>query len=482
MPHIQFDNATDRRFDAAVKSGSDRAARLSAWYATLAGTFNRPALYLIDSAGAEVVIQLTGVWERVGNAARIPAHTAQATATAAVTRASIVRAELRQGTAVMTIDLSVLTVSLPEGQTAFSAGPSQVRIGPINIDMSDWVIIVMPTNPTTPTNGVPQAIIDLPASAPVSKWTTADGQGLSGVSWETDPATGDMRSAVRAGDYIGLNDCWQVGGGRYNLEFVRDWGAAISGTQFKQRVGVGPMSSGRTVSAKIQARLPSKSVVQANKGSAQSEITGFPNITVGARIGGWGAGYPASTSPNFPCRYGDIRSLWIGAKSWGRSGEAPGWVALDMRALNTGSRPTDNPALVAAIDAEFLITRAHYPSTYNTADDSTSGRMVWSGTLGGVFFKVFFQYGAAYSGVFLPQFRAVNGAPNDLNIKPLVDWLLTRRYSEFSWTGNRARGQGYNDTIFSPNMWLHMITTGFEVEYGSLDIDIDGFYCRLNQD
>ena len=481
MELLKFDNGTALQIDALVKAASNRDAKISAWYSGTSGIFAQPALYLITGTRSEIAIQLSRPWERVGVAARIPAHTAQASAPALTPVDQIVEYEIRKGSARMSIDRSAVQITMPDGQTSFPAGNSSVLVGPININMTNFVDSgINPGSP--PAAGVPAAITNLPAAAPVSKWTTADGQGLSGVSWQTDPATGDLRSAVRAGDYIGLNDCWQVGGGKYNLAFVTNWEAAISGNQFKQRVGVGPMSAGRTVSAKIQSRLPSQSVVQANKGGAQSEIVSFPNITVGARIGGWGEGYPASTSPNFPCRYGDIRSLWIGAKRWSRSGEAPGWIAHDMRALNTGNRPVDNPSLVAAIDAEFLITRAHYPSTYNTSDDSTSGRMVWSGTLGGVFFKVFFQYGAAYSGVFLPQFRAVNGTPNDLNVKPLVDWLLTMRYSEVGWTGNRARGQGYNDTIFNSNMWLHMITTGFETEYGALDIDVDSFYCRLNLD
>ena len=153
-----------------------------------------------------------------------------------------------------------------------------------------------------------------------------------------------------------------------------------------------------------------------------------------------------------------------------------------MRAMNQESVILPAGGWQAIIDAEVLVTRKHFPASHNVQDNSSSGAKVWEGTLGGVFYKVFFQYGASYEGCLLVQFRAVNGAPNVMNFKPIVDWLLTRRYNEFPmWTGNRARGQGPNDTILNPNHWWHQVITGMETEWGEYRLRVKNFYCRINE-
>lgn len=308
-----------------------------------------------------------------------------------------------------------------------------------------------------------------------SQFTTANAQGVGG-SWEID-SNGDWRSCRRAGAYLGNNNCWNDTG----LQFVPNWNALISGTQYQQRVGIGTPGSDGRVNVRMQVRLPSEAVVKANHNRGAGEVVTYPELMAG-RVLGIGH-YQQNGIPNVPIRFGDIQSFRLGADRWIFSGQGHGWIAHDMRASNSSAQHSTPAATVAAIDAEILVTRMHFPSSHNVDDGSTSGRMVWSGSLGGVFYKVFFQLGATEwpIGRFLVQFRAVSGMPNHVDFKPVIDWCLTRRYSEFGWTGKRARGQGYNDTIINPGMWWHQVITGMETEYGDYNLDIENFYCRVNE-
>lgn len=338
-----------------------------------------------------------------------------------------------------------------------------------------------PTPPPGPTPTPPPA-----GDAPwptEDQYSTRDANGLLGnSSWERVPPRNDWRSAPRSGRYMANNNCWDVGTDKYDLQFVPNWDAAISGTQFQQRVGLGT-AVGNRVSAVLETRLPSKAVVQSTDRGADSEVVTFPELIAG-RLPGW-SHYQEDWIPTVPIQFKDITSFKIGASEWNfddTNVHGPGWIAHDMRAFNTSNLILPSGGYPAIIDCEILVTRKHFPASHNVTNDSSSGPMVWEGTLGGVFYKVFFMYGASYPGCFLVQFRAVNGAPDEMDFYPIIRWLLTRRYNEFpQWTGNRCRGQGYNDTIVNGNHWWSQVVTGIETEYGRYRLGVKNFYCEINE-
>ena len=63
-----------------------------------------------------MTLQLARSWERVGDAARVTAHDVTATAAVAMPVSSIVRCEIRRGTARMPIDRSCLKLAMPDGE------------------------------------------------------------------------------------------------------------------------------------------------------------------------------------------------------------------------------------------------------------------------------------------------------------------------------------------------------------------------------
>ena len=343
-----------------------------------------------------------------------------------------------------------------------------------------------PPPPAPPPSGaVPTAILNLP-SAPMptsSQFTTKAAQGWS-ENWQTG-SDGDWGSLKRRGFYLCQNNCWQVGSGLYNLQFVADPNASLSGTQFHQRVGLGTMTSAGTVSCQMRVRLPSHSVIQSVRGGGViSEVVTYPELQAGQILGI--GHYQQQKIPNAPIRFGDIRSFWLGAKAWNSTVTGNGWIAHDMRACNTPAHDDTYAEGVAAVDCEILITHRHFPVNRNLSPGATSGTYCGEFNLGGNLYRVYIQQGATrysngqYAG--LIQFRTVNGLPNHVNIYPIIEFLLTKTYAELGHYGTRARGRGLNDTLISPNMWWVQSVTGMETESGAYDLDIDSYYCRINQD
>jgi hypothetical protein len=190
--------------------------------------------------------------------------------------------------------------------------------------------------------------------------------------------------------------------------------------------------------------------------------------------------------PNVPIKFKDIRSFWLGAKAWNATFQGSGWIAHDMRAVNTNVQGSTYASAVAAIDCEILVTRRHFPATRNLSPDSTSGSYVGEFNLGGNLYRVFIQRGATqYSnGEFagLIQFRSVNGLPNHVNMEPIFNFLITKTYRQLGHFGARSRGRGLDDTLINPDSYWVQVVTGIEVEYDAYDLDIDSYYLRVNED
>ncbi len=278
-----------------------------------------------------------------------------------------------------------------------------------------------------------------------------------------------------------------------------------SGGQWKGRAACGNVVTGASstdtaVTFKAEWELPSKAWLDANTSDGHagpnSEVAGYCELLSGSMFGMKSYTSGLAKMPNVPIQYKNIRSFWICMDEIVRTGDSPGWVAHDMRAFSTGQEfdtgGSGQPSLLDLVypylPAEFMITRQHYPSNYNTSDNSTSGRKVWEGMLGGVFFKLMIQYGAYAP---LVQFRAVNGMPANFNGMPVIDFLLNTRYSDLptqpkaghypgqGWSGGPRGG---NQTIFDPNWWWHGCTTGIEYEYGTGSAIFRNFKIRINQD
>ena len=289
-----------------------------------------------------------------------------------------------------------------------------------------------------PAAGVPAAILSIPdAPMPGSNdWTDLDNP-WSPIS-NSQPVPGDMGFTRRKPPFAAQFNAW-------NSSYLQriSWSqGGRTGGQWKGRAAAGTVVRGANptdtaVTFRAEWELPPKSWLDANTGGhagPDSEVAGYCELLAGSMFGMKSYTSGLDKMPNVPIRYGDIRSFWLCIDEIIRTGDSPGWVAHDMRAFSTGQefdtggagQPTLDSLVYPYLPAEFMITRQHYPVSYNTSDNSTSGRKVWEGTLGGVFFKLFIQYGAYAP---LVQFRAVNGMPANFNAQPVIDWLLTTRFS-----------------------------------------------------
>lgn len=488
MPDYQFNNPTALLFDAALKAAADGAPKQAAWYATFAANFDRPALYLIDSNERSVILQTTKPWTRNGDTAVITNDEVQVTAAAAVSIESIVRVDLRRGTALMEIDRTKLNLVMPAGQTTFPAGQSTATISAIVIGLVD--LVATDTTPSEPVqDGVPAAILAMP-SAPFPTSGQYTTKTSTTENWVED-SNGEWGSWLRrAGTRIQLeNNMWNTGGNRYQLQFVANPDAALSATQFHTRIGAGN-AVGNSVSVHLVGKLPTQAQVQAAKGpGAGSEVVGYPSIGAGQL---YALSHRQSARiPNVPIQLKNIRSHWIGAKSWALSGNhGPGWIAHDMRVSRTATQWGSGQLQQAIedMDAEFMITHRHFPADHNTGPTAGSGTMAGIHTIAGTRFRLWCMVGASRwgNGVQLPliQFRAIDGAPNYVNGKAVIDFCLNRTYRSIGVTNPRhmARGRGPDDTIFSPDHWWHQVFTGIELEYGDYDLKIDTYTVRVNED
>lgn len=345
-----------------------------------------------------------------------------------------------------------------------------------------------PTPPPPPPAGstVPDAILAMP-SAPMptsSQYTT---KTSTTENWQGEEWGSWLR---RAGTRLHAEaNTWDVGPDRYDLAHVSDPNATLSGNQFHLRVGAGA-AVGNSMSIHMVAKLPGHAALQAyRKPGADSEVVAFPS---------WGAGQminlghrQSAVIPNVPIQLKDVRSLWIGAKSWTLSGShGPGWIAHDMRILNRSrqwSNSTWDPVM-EDLDAEFMVTHRHFPADHNISDTAGSGTHCGIHTIAGIRFRLWCMLGASRwsNGQRLPliQFRAIDGAPGYVPLHAIIAWGLSTTYRSLGVTNaaHRVRGRGLDDTVFSRDHWWHQVMTGIEVEYGNYDLKVDTYTVRVNED
>lgn len=493
MPQVSFDNPTALILDAALKAATSRAAKIGAWYATLSGTFDRPALYLIDASDRLVTLQLARPWERVGDAARVTAHDVTATAAVAMPVSSIVRCEIRRGTARMPIDRSCLTLAMPDGETAIPAGSSTIRIGLIEIDMSEIVVAGITPGVTPPPAGtdVPAAILAMASAPAPNKFTTGRSRAPSYVP----NGAGDFPQQLFSGGYDTEYQDVFVGPDEWNLSFAgADPLGPISGNQYRGRVGIGP-SVGGAVSWRCQTKLPTAAAISAYRVSPDSEVVCYPNIGAGRRLGGtagWPSQQPGVIRPNRAIQFKNITSHWIGAKSWSLTGVdggtlGTGWIAHDMRVCSSGRATTSYADVANILIGEVLVTRRHLPADRNLDPGATSGHYRGEHSIGGSLFRLFIQAGSTYTAdgqrACLIQLRTVGGLPNHFPMHKVWEFLRTRTYRSVGHTsGARMPGQGVDDPMISPDSWYHQCCTGIEMEHDTYDLQVDTYYDRLNED
>lgn len=507
MAEFALDATTGIEADLAAKGGSDTAAKQQAYYNVVRNRFNSGARILIYSttSTAQITIPLPA-GAIVGTNLRFNMQTTTAVATAPI--------DLDSGTWAARIYasdgvryISSLTVppvgrsapagvrifggSTAAGALEFAEGMNAVTTAEINIALppaSDFGSVTPEPEPETP-GSVPAAILAMASAPAPSKWTT--GASVSANSWTPNGAE-DLPQQIYSGGYDAEFQDVFVGSSQWDLSFSgADVSAGISGNQFRGRCGIGS-AVGRAVSWRVQTRLPTEAAIGAYKRSPPSEVVCYPNCYSGKRLGGT-SGWPSQRADriqqNVPIQFKNIRSHWIGAKSWSLSALpggvlGTGWIAHDMRVCSSGRATVDYKDIANILLGEVMVTRRHFPADRNLAPDS---RFYGEYTIGGSVFRlVIFRGSGDVAGVgkaCLIQLRTVGGLPNHFPMHEVWRFLTSRTYRSVGNTGGpRIHGQGVDDPLVSPNSWYHQCGTGIEMEHDTYDLQVDTYYDRMNLD
>lgn len=485
---IAFDNPSGLLIDAAARMFPDRAGRISAWYNALAGLYATPALYLINTMGQECAIQLSRTWERVGDAAVIPAHSAQATCSGPISVANIARFEIRKGQYRLEIDRTKVRVTMPDGQVAFPAGTSTVAVGPIKIDMRDFGGTTAPAPGPAPAPtpaGVPRAILDLPDAPAINRWTTRT--STHDVDWSTSP------HALASGPVIVENNTWNMkdpGSGQKGFHGlpVSDPDASIPYGRFRSRVGVGP-ALGNTVNVEIHSELPH---MLPTPHGTDGEVAIYPSFIWGKHLG-WGNKTGGVYVPGASTRLRDIRSLWVGWKSRDFSGsDFIGHLAHDMRTTLT-DRATSGSQASEEITCEFMVVHDYWGGYGATSEYRAEGAFRGLVTIDGRQFRIFIQHGATVISngqkamllCFVPVIRPL---PDQFNLAPIIQYCISTRYRDLPegpGSYRRDLGRSVDDTLLHPDRYLTQNGIGIEVDFkrpSTVHARFNTAFYRMNLD